>query len=79
MQQVTNIKDIETAINENGEMIVSKNNKNDVIVMSIEEYRNKMLEKDIEEYLLKAEDDIKNGRVRDVEEVFKEWKEKYGI
>lgn len=29
--------------------------------------------------LLKSEDDIENGRVKDSEEVFKEWKEKYRI
>lgn len=34
-------------------------------------------QKSIVESLLKAEDDIKNGRMRDSEEVFKEWKEKY--
>ena len=51
---------------------VSKNNN--VIVMSKEELKN-----DIEEHLLRAEDDIRNGRVRDAREVFQEWKEKYGI
>lgn len=33
----------------------------------------------IEKHLLKAEDDIRNGRVRDAEEVFKMWDEKYGL
>ncbi len=54
------------------EMAVNKNNN--VVVMSKEE-----LNKDIEEHLLKSEDDIRNGRVRDAREVFQEWKEKYGI
>lgn len=58
------IKEMETAVIKN----------NNVIVMSKEE-----LKKDIEEHLLKAEDDIRNGRVRDAREVFQEWKEKYGI
>ena len=40
------------------EMAVNKNNN--VVVMSKEE-----LNKDIEEHLLKSEDDIRNGRVRD--------------
>lgn len=78
MQQVTNIQQLETAINQNGEMVISKDNNN-IIIMNMEEYRNKALEKDIEKHLLKAEDDIKNGRVREAREVFKEWKEKYGI
>ena len=58
------IKEMQTAVSKN----------NNVIVMSKEE-----LKKDIEEHLLKAEDDIRNGRVRDAREVFQEWKEKYGI
>lgn len=33
----------------------------------------------IEKHLLRAEDDIRNGRVRDAEEVFKMWDEKYGL
>ena len=58
------IKELETAVSKN----------NNVIVMSKEE-----LKKDVEEHLLKAQDDIRNGRVRDAREVFQEWKEKYGI
>lgn len=58
------IKEMETAVSKN----------NNVIVMSKEELKN-----DIEEHLLRAEDDIRNGRVRDAREVFQEWKEKYGI
>ena len=79
MQQLTNIQEIETAVNQYGEIVISKNKKNNVVIMSMEEYKEKMMKKDIEEHLLKAEDDIKNGRVRDAKEVFKEWKEKYGI
>lgn len=38
-----------------------------------------IIDEEIEKHLLKAEDDIENGRVRDAEDVFKEWSEKYGI
>ena len=41
--------------------------------------KNVCVKEDIEEHLLKAEDDIRNGRVKDAREVFKGWKEKYGI
>ena len=50
-------------------MVIAMNN-NDIVIMKMEEYREK---------LLKAEDDMRNGKVRDAREVFKEWKEKYGI
>lgn len=78
MQQVTNIKELETFINKNGEMVISKDN-NKIVVMDMEEYRKKLLNKNIEKHLLKAEEDIRKGRVRDAREVFGEWKEKYGI
>ena len=78
MMQVKNIKDLKKAINKNGEMVITMSN-NDIVIMKMEEYREKLLEKDIEQHLLRAEDDIKNGRVRNAREVFKEWKEKYGI
>ena len=78
MIQVTNIQDLKTAVNQNGEMVITMNN-NDIVIMKMEEYREKLLKEDIEEHLLKGEDDITKGRVRDAREVFKEWKEKYGI
>ena len=73
MQQVTSIQELETAINENGEMVISKNNDK-IVVMDMEEYKKKLMKKDIEKHLLKAEDDMRNGRVRDAREVFEEWK-----
>ncbi len=76
MIQVTNIQDLKTAVNQNGEMVITMNNNN-IVIMKMEEYRKKILKKDIEEHLLKAEDDIRNGRVKEAREVFKEWKEKY--
>lgn len=39
-------------------MIVGKNNKNNVIVMSMEEYRNNILDNDTVKKLLKSEEDI---------------------
>ena len=78
MIQVTNMQDLKTAVNQNGEMVITMNN-NEIVIMKMEEYREKLLEENIEKYLLKAEDDIKEDRVRDAREVFKEWKEKYGI
>ena len=73
MQQITNIQDLKTAVDENGEMVITLNNDN-IVIMKMDEYRKKLMKEDIEKHLLKAEDDIKNGRVREVREVFKEWK-----
>lgn len=78
MQQITNIQDLKTAVNENGEMVITLNNDN-IVIMKMEEYKRRLMKEEIEKHLLKAEDDIKNGRVREAREVFKEWKEQYGI
>lgn len=42
---MTSLQELETAINLNGEIVVSKNN---VILMSMEEYKKKLLKKKIE-------------------------------
>ena len=80
MQQVVrNIEEIETAIGQYGEIVVSRNKKNNVVIMSMEEYRKKMLDKQIEKKLIESENDIENGRVKEAEQVFEEWQSKYGI
>ncbi len=79
MQQVTNLQELETVISQNGEMVVTKNNKNNVIVMSIEEYKNKLLEDEVERKLLKAEEQIESGKTVKSTEVFKELEEIYGF
>lgn len=60
MMQVTSIQDLKTAVNQNGEMVITMNN-NDIVIMKMEEYREKLLKEDIEKHLLKAEDDIKKA------------------
>lgn len=79
MQQVTNIQAIETATNQFGDVVVSRNKRNKLVFMSMEEYRKKLLDEEIDRKLLQAEEDYKNGRVKDAEDVFKEWKAKYDI
>ena len=79
MQQLTNIKAIETAVNQYGEIVISKNKKNNVVVMSMEEYRKKMLEEQIEKKLLKAEKQIEEGKTVKASEVFEELEAKYGF
>ena len=78
MQQVTNIQELKAAVTENGEMVITVED-NKIVFMNMKEYREKIMKKDIENHLLKAEDDIRNGRVRNARDVFKEWKEQYGI
>lgn len=79
MQQVTSFQEIETFINQNGEMVIGKNSKNNVIIMSMEEYRNNVLNNATIKKLLKSEEDIENGRTRKAIEVIKELRAKYGF
>ena len=78
MQQL-NIKEIETAVNQYGEIVLCKNSKNDVVVMSMEEYKKKMFETEIEKKLLKAEKQIEEGKTIKATKVFKELEELYGF
>lgn len=78
MQQVTNIKDLKMAVNQNGEMVVTVNN-NEVVIMNMEEYKNKIFDEETEKVLLKSEEDIEKGRTKKGTEVLKELKEKYGF
>ena len=79
MQQVTSLQEIETVIDQNGEMVIGKNNKNNVIVMSMEEYRNNIFDNETVKKLLKSEEDIEKGRTRKATEVIKELRAKYGF
>lgn len=79
MQQVTSLKEIESVINENGEMVISKNDTNKVIIMSLEEYKNNILDEETVNKLLKSEEDIEKGRTRKAAEVVEEFKAKYGF
>ena len=79
MQQVTSVQQIEPFINQNGEMVIGKNNKNNVVIMSMEEYRNNIFNNETVDKLLKSEEDIEKGKARKATEVIKELRAKYGF
>lgn len=78
MQQSINIKEIETAIDEYGEIVLSKNKKNNVIIMSMEEYKKNSMKADIIEKLKKSEKEIEKGEGIESDIAFKELRQKYG-
>lgn len=79
MQQVTSLQEIGTDISQNGKMIIGKNSKNKVIVMSMEEYKNNIFNNEMVKKLLKSEEDIEKGRTKKATEVIKELRTKYGF
>ncbi len=76
------LKEIEEILEPYGEIkepiIVKRKNKKDVVIISFEEYKKKILETDIIEKLKQSEEDIENGRIVDAKLVLQELSEKYG-
>ena len=77
MQQI-NLKEIETAVNQYGEVVLSKNKQNNFVVMSMEEYNKNILREEIIKALKKSEQEIENGEGIESDEAFKKLRQKYG-
>lgn len=77
MQLLTNIQEIEKAVNQYGEIVISKNSKNDVIVMSMEEYNQKRIREDIIKKLKQSEKEIEKGEGIESDVMFRELRESY--
>ena len=79
MQQTINIQELENALNKYGDIVLTKNSKNDVIIMSISEYKRKLKDNELSKKLEKAEQQIKDGKTVKATTVFRELEEKYGL
>ena len=75
--QAINMQEVETAMNKYGDIVLTRNDKNNVIVLSIEQYRKKLLDEEIEKKLMNAEKQIEEGKTVKATDVFKELEEKY--
>ena len=78
MQNI-NIQEVETAMNKYGDIVLTKNDKNNVIVLCVEQYKEKISKEKIEKKLLVAEKQIEEGKTIKAVDVFKELEEKYGF
>ena len=79
MQQTINTQELENALNKYGDIVLTKNSKNDIIIMSISEYKRKLKDNELSKKLEKAEQQIKDGKTVKATTVFRELEEKYGI
>ncbi len=59
-------------------IFVKRKDKADVVILSINEYKEKIQELEIIRHLQKSEDDIKNGRTTPAKDFFKELRNEYG-
>lgn len=82
MQKEMSVKELETTLEViddiKNPIIVKRKNKSDVVIISIEDYKNKILESDIIENLKQSEKDIKEGNVESADLMLAELDEKYG-
>lgn len=82
MQKEMSVKELETTLEVMDDIknpiIVKRKNKSDVVIISIEDYKNKILESDIIENLKQSEKDIKEGNVESADLMLAELDEKYG-
>ena len=79
MSREITLKEVEKTLTEDNIdeiIIVKRENKQDVVIINLEEYK-KMCENELIKKLQKAEEQIKNGEVMEGEIVFKEMREKY--
>lgn len=77
--QAINMQEVEIAIDKYGDIVLTKNSKNDIVIMSVEQYKKKILNDKVEEKLLKAEKQIEEGKTVRATDVFKELEEEYGF
>ena len=59
-------------------IIIKRNNKKDLIVITMEEYKKYLFLSELSDKLEKSEQDIKDGKTYRAKDVFKELREKYG-
>lgn len=72
------VETINTYTNIEEPIIVKRENKNDLIIISMEEYKKKLYLSDLDKKLLEGEEDIINEDVYDARDVLMELREKYG-
>lgn len=75
-------RELETMLNKyediNEPIVVKRDNKTDVVIVSMKEYKEKLQEMDIIKHLKKSEEDIEKGNTFPANEVFKELRAEYG-
>ena len=77
-----NLKEIENTLEKCGNivepMFIKRKNFNELIIID-KEALERMFDQELIYHLKEAEEDVKNGRIRSVEEVFEELDKKYDI
>ena len=82
MQKKITLQELERAVNNMDEIIepiiVKRDNKQDLLVISLEQYKKELFLTELSSKLEKSEKEYEQGKVHDARTVFKELREKYG-
>ena len=82
MQKEIKVSEVEETLNNytniEEPIIVKRENKEDLIIISIEEYKKKIFLSELEKKILEGEEDIKNNKIYSAKDVLRELDEKYG-
>ena len=82
MQREITVKELENTVNNIDEIqepiIVKRDNKKDLVVLSLEEYKKKIFLNETSDKLEESEEQYKNGKTHNAKKVFKELRKKYG-
>lgn len=79
MHQTINIQELENAMDKYGDIVLNKSSKNNIIIMSIVQYKEKLRDEKIKKKLLRAEQQIDEGKTIGATEVFEELEKEYGF
>ena len=83
MQKEITVKEIEDVINSytniEEPIVVKRENKEDLVIISMEEFKKIKFLNSLDRKLAEGEEDIENGNVYNARDVFKELGEKYGF
>ena len=78
MQREITVKELENIDEIEEPIIVKRDNKKDLVVLSLEEYKKKIFLNETSDKLEESEEQYKNGRTHNAKVVFNELRKKYG-
>ncbi len=82
MQKEITVKEFENEVNSvdeiNEPIIVKRNNKQDLVVISLEQYKKQLFMAELSSKLEKSKKEVEQGKVHSARTVFKELRAKYG-
>lgn len=81
MQKRITLQEVESTVNDMDDVIepiiVKRNNKQDLVIISLEQYKKELFLMELSNKLEKSEKEYEQGKIHDARKVFKELRAKY--